>query len=90
MQVANNGHIMVPVVHSHTMILFHMTPTPDAVRVLPLPGPPSPPTETTTSLDSLPPGSRPLLALGCHFNLVFPLTNFPHRGFFRGYVGHMS
>ena len=83
-----NGYIIAPVVHSHTIILSHMTTTPDAMDRR-LPGPPSPPTETTTSLDSLPPmppgQDHCLLALGCHLIWFFPLTIFPHRGFLEGF-----
>ena len=70
------------------MILSHMTPTPDDMYRYVL-GPPPPPIETTTSLDSLPPmppGQGPvLLVLGCHFNLVFSPHNFFLTEVFRGF-----
>ena len=100
LQVTNNDCIMAPVVHFHTMILFHMTPTSDVVhRRLPAWATLTP-TETATSLDPL---SCPCLRIKTSivspwmpFKFVFfrPLIIFPRRGFlegfFRGHVGHMS
>ena len=85
LQDTNNGYnIMAPVVHSYTIILFYMTPTPDVVyRRLPARSMDSHPNGNYYKSGPPTMGSRPvLLALECHFNLFFSPHNFSSPRFF--------